>query len=248
MEVKVLPTVVVITPTIGQDSLEKAIESVKNQTYTNIRHLIVIDGPHYYGTALNIIDKNMSSEHNVMIATLPENTGGGGFYGHRVYAAFPHLVNEDLVSFLDEDNWWDPDHIQSLVDTFKENKDCAWVHSLRKVYVGDEFLANDCCESIGRWPIAWTADRNDPEYLVDTSSYLFHREFIKQTCHLWHWGWGGDRRFFMLVKDAAPYATSGKHTLNYKLPDMNKAYGGQMDIFEKYNEETKRKYGGYPWN
>lgn len=40
----------------------------------------------------------------------------------------------------------------------------------------------------------------------------------------------------------------GLHTLNYELPDMNKAYGGDIDFFNRGNIEVKKHYGGeYPW-
>ena len=38
------PLVTVITPTTGAPYLRQAIDSVKNQTYDNIQHLVVVDG------------------------------------------------------------------------------------------------------------------------------------------------------------------------------------------------------------
>ena len=38
------PSVVVITPTTGDKKLNDAINSVKNQTYKDVKHLIVVDG------------------------------------------------------------------------------------------------------------------------------------------------------------------------------------------------------------
>lgn len=43
------------------------------------------------------------------------------------------------------------------------------------------------------------------------------------------------------------YGTTGLHTLNYKLPNMEKAYGGDYEFFKKGNEAIKQKYGSYPW-
>ena len=241
----VKPSVVVITPTIGKPQLKRAIESVSDQSYKNILHLIVTDGNEYWGDVLKHTQiKNQGS--NIVLCSTPFNTGGSGFYGHRIYAAYPHLVNEDYVAFLDEDNWFEPNHIASLVEIAQTQK-LDFAHSLRKVYIEGKYLADDCCESIGRWPIAWTPEKQ-PDYLVDTSSYLFNRKWLINFCQLWHYGWGGDRMFFKVVKEIGGYNTTGLHTLNYELPDMNKAYGGQLDIFDKYNTITKEKYGGkYPW-
>lgn len=245
MQLRIEKSVVVITPTIGLPALSKAMESVANQTYKNITHLVVIDGRDYFEKVL----KSTPILDNVVITTAPYNTGGNGYYGHRIYAAYSHLVDHDYIAYLDEDNWFDPNHIETLVNTL-ETKDYDWVHSLRKVYVENEYLADDCCESIGRYPI-WFSQPDNPQHLVDTSSYLFKRDFITKVSSHWHWGWGGDRRFFTIITKGLNhnnYGTSGQHTLNYKLPDMNRAYGGDFKFFEKGNAAIKQQYGGkYPW-
>lgn len=245
MELRIENSVVVITPTVGKEQLKHAIDSVSNQTYQNLTHLIVVDGTEYFQSVLKVTP----IKQNVIITTAPYNTGGNGYYGHRIYAAYSHLVNHDYVAFLDEDNWFEPNHIETLVKTL-ETKDYDWVHSLRKVYVENDYLADDCCESIGRYPI-WFSQPDNPQHLVDTSSYLFKRDFLTRVASYWHYGWGGDRRFFTIITKGMNhdnYGTSGQHTLNYKLPDMNKAYGGDFKFFEKGNAAIKQQYGGkYPW-
>lgn len=245
MKLRIEKSAVVITPTVGQVSLKKAIESVKNQTYGNLQHLVVADGLDYLK---KIEDLNLKSDNKLVITSTHFNTGKGlgnnqGFYGHRIYAGYSHLVNHDYVLFLDDDNWWEPNHVQSLIELC-DDKNLNFAHSLRKVYTNGKYLADDCCEAIGRWPVVWFGN----QYLVDTSSYCFDRDWLKIVSHIWHFGWGGDRRFFMSVKDHARYETTGLHTLNYNLPDMNQAYGGDIDIFDKGNEEMLKKFGGkYPW-
>ena len=245
MKLRIENSVVVITPTVGKEQLKHAIDSVSKQTYQNLTHLIVVDGTEYFQSVLKVTP----IKQNVIITTAPYNTGGNGYYGHRIYAAYSHLVNHDYVAFLDEDNWFEPNHIETLVKTL-ETKDYDWVHSLRKVYVENDYLADDCCESIGRYPI-WFSQPDNPQHLVDTSSYLFKRDFLTRVASYWHYGWGGDRRFFTIITKGMNhdnYGTSGQHTLNYKLPDMNKAYGGDFKFFEKGNAAIKQQYGGkYPW-
>ena len=253
MSLKVVNPVVVITPTIGLDSLTKAIESVKEQTYPHIRHLIVVDGPEYFETVLSKIAIKFNDDTDkkyLSITALPTNTGSNGFYGHRIYAAFPHLVDEPYVAFLDEDNWWEPNHVETLVNTIESNN-LEWAHSLRNVFLnevdGGRFLDQDCCEAIGRWPISWFSNQKPPEHLVDTSSYMFKADFIQRCASIWHHGWGGDRRFFMSIMNHSNYRTTGEHTLNYRLPPIQKAYGGDRDIFKKGNAQIKQQYGDYPW-
>lgn len=237
--------VVVITPTIGKPELEQAIDSVGMQETKNlVKHLIVIDGPEYYSKSLSIIDSNPNINYQLSLA--PENTGKNGFYGHRIYAAYPHLVDADYIFFLDEDNWWEQNHVETLVELC-ESYTLEWAYSLRSVYwQGSKW--EDNCESIGFWPIWFTKNQEVEDHLVDTSSFCFKREFIIKYCQNWHWGWGGDRRFYRLIKDQSKYGTTGLHTLNYRLPDMHRAYNGMLDFFDRGNEAVKKQYGGeYPW-
>lgn len=246
MELAIEQQVCVITPTIGEANLKRAVTSVENQTYKNIMHLIVIDGPEYWEKAL--ANMSLSNERsNAYITVCPFNTGKNNMYGHRILAGYPQFIDAPYIAFLDADNWWEENHIESLVKTIEADDNLDWVHSLRKVYENGTYLADDCSEAIGRWGIQWMPE-DKPQWLVDTSSYLFKTSWLVHHSQLWHWGWGGDRRFFMLVKDRSTYATSGLHTLNYELPDMEQAYGGQRNIFEVFNEVTKEKHGGkYPW-
>lgn len=238
-------TVTVITPTIGSPKLADAMNSIINQTYEHVTHLIVVDGPQYFEAATKYACVNKEGRSVSTITVSPYNTGGvgDGFYGHRIYAAYPHLINSDYVFFLDEDNWYQPNHVEALVKTLEEGNQFAY--SLREVYdENKEYLCDDNCESLGKWPI-WFK-HNDPEYLIDTSSFAFTREFLIQVCHLWHWGWGGDRRFYNIVRDKAKHDTSGKHTLCYRLDGNSNSV--KPDFFEQGNEENHKRYNGkFPW-
>jgi len=44
MKLIIEKSVVVITPTVGSAKLADAVESVANQTYKNLTHLLVVDG------------------------------------------------------------------------------------------------------------------------------------------------------------------------------------------------------------
>lgn len=240
MKIVIEKSVTVITPTIGSDKLADAMESVSSQTYKNIKHLIVIDGHDYTDKAMTICRKYPQSH----VMQLPYNTGANGFYGHRVYAGVPHLINTDYIFFLDEDNWYDPDHVATLVDTLEKNS-LAFAYSLRKIYSPDKkFVCDDNCESLGKWPIWFT--HNNPQYLIDTSSFAFRSDFLIQTSHLWHSGWGGDRRYFYSVKDSVPHDTSGKHTLCYRLDGNPNSVNAEF--FEQGNTEQNKIYkGNFPW-
>ena len=240
MKLRIEKSVVVITPSVGSSKLLNAIESVENQTYKNIKHLIVSDGPEHLE---KIVGLKFASTIKYQVTSTPSNTGKDGFYGHRIYAAYPHLVNEDYVVFLDEDNWFEPNHIQSLVETV-ESRDLHFAYSMRKIYDSDQkFLIEDNCESLGKWPIWFT--HKQPQYHMDTSSYLFRRDFIKDTCHIWHHGWGADRRYFESVM-AANHTNTCLHTLCYRLDGNPNSVN--YDFFKKGNEEQLKHYEGLlPW-
>jgi glycosyltransferase involved in cell wall biosynthesis len=236
--------VTVITPTTGSAKVKDAIRSVREQTYKNIKHLIVVDGQQFDEAFV----ENFETEELEMLMPYcisPENTGANGFNGQRIYAAFPHLVNSDYIFFLDQDNWFEPDHVASLV-ALMEEKQLDWAYSLRKIYTANkQYVAHDNCESLGKWPIYFT--HHNPQFLIDTSSFAFKRSFIQQTCHLWHSGpWGEDRRYFYAIKDMSKWNTTCDHTLCYRLdgnPDSVKE-----EFFIEGNEKQKQFYNGVlPW-
>lgn len=246
MKLVIEKSVIVITPTIGSPKLVDAVESVANQTYKNLKHLLVLDGVDH----LSNLNKNLVHQDKenwkLDFMFLPYNTGkaGGDFYGHRIYAGVPHLLNADYIFFLDEDNWYEPDHVSSLVEVLDMGYDFA--HSLRKIYNPDKsYVCDDNCEALGRWPIYFTHD--NPQYLVDTSSFAFNRTFLEKTCHLWHSGWGGDRRYLYSILDQNPKWNSNyKHTLCYRL-DGNPG-SVNSDFFIKGNQEQLTHYNGeLPW-
>lgn len=252
MKLIIEPSVVVITPSIGKATLADAVESVRNQTFNNVIHLIVADGEDdYYGKALHITHRFADHGNKLRFTSTPWNTGGKGFYGHRIYAAYPHLMDADYIMFLDEDNWYKPNHIETLVNTIEASPEANFAYSLRSIYdANGEYLLDDNCESLGKWPIWVQADQ--PNYLIDTSSFLFKRDFIQKTCHNWHWGWGGDRHYLYSVIDTSrpildhSFVCSGLHTLAYRLDGNPNSVS--EEFFIQGNASTAHRYeGGFPW-
>jgi GT2 family glycosyltransferase len=236
---------IVITPTTGAPELSDAILSVQNQTI-EVDHLLVCDGDQFRRNVDEVLTETNSKGVSVpKVCYLPFNTGGGGFYGHRIMAAFSHLINHDYVCFLDQDNWYDKTHVESLIDVIESNG-YDWSYSLRQIYNKDkEYLTEDNCESLGRWPV-WV---NEKAHLIDSSSYCFKTSFIRKYGHVWDHGWGADRRFYTVIKDHLKhdkYGTNGKHTLCYRL-------GGNPgsvneEFFIEGNKKTHQLYNGvFPW-
>ena len=61
MKLNIEKSVTVITPTIGQEYLTQAIESVNTQTYKNIKHLVIVDGPEYLNKVTTSFGPNTPS-------------------------------------------------------------------------------------------------------------------------------------------------------------------------------------------
>ena len=237
-------SVVVITPSIGTSKLIDAIRSVQNQTYSNLTHIVVADGPEAYDKVFDICVDLQDAHPTIM--SLPYNTGktGGNFYGHRIYAGVPHLINSDYIFFLDEDNWYELEHISSLVEVLDRGND--FVYSFRKVYTPEkEYITDDNCEALGRWPIYFSHD--NPQYLIDTSAFAFKREFLIKTCQHWHHGWGGDRNYFYNALRYDPkWDSNYKHTLCYRT--SSNPNSSDAKFFLDGNKKNLEHYKGkLPW-
>ncbi len=228
----------VLIPTTGSDLLYTAITSVLMQDVDTDAYVIV-DGNASKEKAMSVINKIYDLK-KVKVCVLPENVGANGFYGHRIYAAFSHLVNTDYVLFLDQDNWFDKTHVSSLIESCTSSN-LPWSHSLRKIVrENGEFVCNDDCESLGSY-------KGFQNYnLVDTNSYCFMTKFITKIASVWHGGWGQDRVFYDVCKKISDGACSKKYTLNYRLGGNEGSVKEQFFIYG--NNATLSLYKGkLPW-
>ena len=229
--------VAVVTPTIASEHLAKCIDSVDKQTYEDIVHYIFIDGCQYEPKAREIL---VGSPKTRMIE-LEENVGKG-WYGHRVYAACSFLVNADVICYLDEDNFFEPCHIEKMVRKLQEGYD--WVYSLRKVVNKDgEFLCEDNCESLGKWPVYF----NPEVFHIDTSCFAIRRDIAVHIGHAWYGQWGADRQFFNALKKYFPkYECTNQYTTNYRL-DGNENSVSEEFFIEGNKINTEKYQGEFPW-
>ena len=191
--------------------MEKCVESIQNQTYENLTHYVFLDGSEHYEKIHPVLYKN-AGQRTIKTIQLEENVGKG-WYGHRVYAACGYLVNADVICYLDEDNWFEPNHVEKLVERIQKGAD--WAYSLRKIVDKEgNFVAEDNCESLGQWPIYFNPDA----YHIDTSSFMVKADIARKLSHAWFGQWGADRQFFNAAKQYFPnYACSKQYSLCYRL-------------------------------
>lgn len=230
---------VVIIPTIGAPTLATAIESVLAQTHSKVEPWVIIDGPEYEDKARKIL----VNYPKVRSMCLISNTGGSGFYGHRINAAVSYLVDHDYLSYLDQDNFFLPNHIETVVNACEVNN-WHWCHSLRKIYdVDGNYICDDNCESLGKHPV-FSNDYN----LVDTSTYCIRREVMINLAPAWYSGWGGDRVFYAAISKHVPnFGCTNQHTVGYRVDGNPGSVKG--DFFKHGNAIMTQRYpGGFPWN
>lgn len=235
---------VVILPTTGSPVVKKAIESVLEQTYPT-KCYIVCDGHENMDKTLNVVE-DYTDNTLMRFCCIPDNVGANGYYGHRIYAAFSHLVNEDYVLFLDQDCWFDKDHVQTCVDIIKA-EELDWSYSLRKIYDKDgNYICEDNCESLGKWQ-AWTSNGGKPIHHIDTNTYCVKKEVLVRVASIWYGGWGQDRVFFAaLSRYFHNFDCTKKHTVNYRL--AGNLGSVTKEFFERGNKVMLDSYNGYlPW-
>jgi len=238
------PKAVVITPTIGTLNLVEAIESVQNQHFEDLIHLIVIDGEEHKENTYEILKGLDLTKCKIVV--LPFNTGQNGFNGHRIYAAFSYLINSEYVFYLDEDNWYDTNHVSSLIELI-ETENLDWAYSLRKICGHDsEFITTDDCDSLGKWPPFYHPTKLPHSMypnLVDTSCYAIKRKTLLDVGHTWNHPLGADRIFFKHLSTSYPnFSSSSQYTLNYRLHENRYPAGSDYIktnalMLEKYDNE-----------
>lgn len=244
-------SVCVVTATTGKPTLRRAIESVREQTYRNILHFIVIDGPEFVAEA----ERELCSVERfdpimLDILTLPQNTGANGYVCHRIYAVAPFLVNQDFVCYLDDDNWLEPEHIENCVEACKSGP-LDWCFTMRNIWHEDKFLCVDECESVGLWP-TW----HDPRaHHIDTNCYFFRREVACGLPMFWNRPQSTGNQIHespdtticnVLRNEEAKYAMIAKPTVNYTLG--SREISPKPEFFLQGNVEFRKRYDGkLPW-
>jgi hypothetical protein len=187
-------------------------------------------------------------KHKVDVIEMPYQTGKNRFNGHRIYGASAFLGQGDYFCYLDEDNWYDSDHVECLLDVVQRGY--KWAFSFRKIMDADDnFVCFDDCESLGKWPSVLA----DDDYLVDVNCYFFPRSIALRTSPLWY------RRFrepntmevdralvAFLRRHQISYETSGRYSMNYRTG--NTGLSVRKEFFLRGNEEMKKRFNGdLPW-
>lgn len=239
-----IKTAAVITSTIGRPELERAILSVKNQTYP-CKHYVFVDGEQFAEKAKAILDKYP----DVIATYLPMNTGANGWTNSSINAIAPFLVKEDAICYLDDDNWYEPTHIENGIKTLNESG-ADYAYSLRNFYTHDEqFICQDTLESIGFYEnrldnpfifqiivenesIGMTT-MSHKKHHIDTNCYMMRKALAVQTSRFWYSGIHNDTNVFnALMQLNVSHCCTKAFTVNYQY-DLEKYDMGFILSVEK---------------
>jgi hypothetical protein len=241
----------IITATTGNPILKKNIESVRNQTYKNIQHIIFVDGYHSAKNASNVLLQMEFPSLNVLEETviqLPYSVGKDRWNGHRMYAAGTYLCEGEYVMYLDEDNFLEPNHVEECMKVISSGKD--WTFSFRKIVDKEgNYICNDDCESLGSWPSV--LDQRD--YFIDVNCYFLPKLLAVHLSPIWYRKAREpgvpevDRVLCPTLRDVAPNNQgTHKYTVNYTVG--NTQLSVQDNFFLQGNKIMLDRYNGkLPW-
>lgn len=238
------PLVTVITPTTASDQLNDALKSIDRQTYQNIQHLVVVDGFDEYGVKAT---KLMEGATRSTAFALPHNTGYDQYNGHRIYGAMSYIAEGEYICFLDQDNWYEDNHIESLVEVIKAGN--QWAYSLRKI-VSQEgtYICNDDCESLGKWRSVLNDNFVDVNcFMIPKMAAIYFSPYWYRRARHPKEQPEVDRILSgFMMQNYSEFDTNGQYSVNYRV--ASRADSVQDVFFIKGNEVMKQNMNGeYPW-
>ena len=130
-----LPLVTVVTSTWQrpQTLRDYAIKSVLTQTYPNIEHVVVVDGTTDRATVNMLDDQGYSlgpsSRRMVILGRNWSTYSGDGGFGATCRLVGSWMGAGEFISYLDDDAYYEPDHIEGMVATFDPDTmfvTCPW--------------------------------------------------------------------------------------------------------------------------
>ncbi|MFD2232468.1 hypothetical protein [Phaeospirillum tilakii] len=238
--------VAVVIPTVLRETLTRAVHSVFDQDLDGrIQILIGIDAVH--GPAEQLAGLMESCPDNVTLTIVDPGYStarrNGGVhacgYGGSLRAALSFLANSRHVAYLDDDNWFAPNHLSSLRKTITG---VDWAYSRRWMVDPrtDGVICVDTWESVG--PNAGVYAKRFGGF-VDTSSLMIDKLKCLDVLPCWSdpptpRGNCEDRMVFFALTSRYKGAGTGEATSFYTV-DAD-------DVLQKTREEFFRR-AGYDW-
>jgi protein O-GlcNAc transferase len=240
--------VTIVTATTGNPLLAQTVQSVQDQDYDNIEHLIIIDGHEREEATREVLSQVELKKQQTHIICLPYATGKDRYNGHRIYGFSTFIADGDYIIFQDEDNWFDSHHVSSLLE-IACSQQLDWAYSLRKIVdERGQFIVNDDCESLGSWPVF-----NQKYHHVDTSCYFLKRTIAIQLSPIWYRKFREPGVFSpdialcnALLESYPNCGTTGLYSVNYRIGSTPLSV--KAGFFFHGNAQMKAQYFDvFPW-
>lgn len=237
--------IAVVIPTICRESLAVALRSIFLQDYNGRVHILLgID---------NVVDKGFNFEallcerpKNMALTLLwpgySTNKKRGGMHsamgGGSLRSLLSFLGNAHYVTYLDDDNWFSPNHLSTLHSCIQGKK---WAFSRR--WFVDEIthqpLCEDSWESVGPNQGVFASNFGG---FVDTNCLMI--DTLACATHLSTWcralskyknGRGADRQFFKRLKELKPFGDSQTATVSYITQRGDHNQKARLNYIDKHN-------------
>jgi hypothetical protein len=213
----------VVMVTIVRSTFEQALRSIYTQRFAGrIQVLIGIDRWKGERGAFDRLVRERPDNVSVTVVDLGYSTSqrNGGLYPSRYGGALKTILsyaaNSRYVTYLDDDNWYAPDHLVTLLAAIS-GKD--WAFSLRHFVNAPtgELLCPDTWESVGPDRGVYASSQGG---FVDTNCFLIdklacHDVFTEWAMTRYAGGSGGDRQILQRLRER-PWGTNNAHTVYYR--------------------------------
>lgn len=236
-------SIAVVSSTIGRPELERAILSVQNQIYP-CKHYVFVDGEQHFDKVKALQEKYP----DVIFTFLPMNTGANGWTNSYINAIAPFLIKEDIICYLDDDNWYDTNHTQSIINAFNDYEHIDVAYNLRRLFTEEsEYLCDDNNESLGLFyhnKISYELEFNQIKNtvytilhrgtLVDTNCLAMTRETARELAQYWTHSKQNDSYVWkQALEHKKRIYSTGQRTVNYLI--NTKSFNILPEVHEIFN-------------
>jgi glycosyltransferase involved in cell wall biosynthesis len=131
-----LPLISVITPTWHRHDmlLYRCMPSVQQQTYPNVEHVVVSDGPDpELAVKITKWVKEEKPVHDVKFEQLPEHSKTK-HWGHLGRLRALELATGNLIAYLDDDDMYRPKHCAILAQVLADYPDAGFAYTMMVVH------------------------------------------------------------------------------------------------------------------
>ena len=223
--------VAVVIPTVVRPQLLRAVESVYRQE--DCGRIQILVGINKAPEDLSLLQrlKNTCPAHCSLFIFNPgysTSVRHGGVHsaqdGGSLRTVLSFHANSQYVAYLDDDNWWAPEHLATLLTACKAGD---WAYSLR--WLVDETTLQNLC--VDQWHSLGPGKRVLGKNLagfVDPNALMVDKIKCAEVLHLWSVGGAtyssADRRISHALCQKFKGVASGKATAHYTIRPTNKLW------------------------